>query len=232
MARRHHVPADLGRLALPGRRPGRPLAGGSWAGRWPTTCATNSSSTRSRWPAPPRPQHGLIHHSDAGSQYVSLGFGQAARDAGIAISMGSRATPTTTPCRELLRHAQERTRTAAPGKPNTSSAPPCSNNRSVLQPRAPTLNARHVLTRRVRAALRAARLRCAERGSPDHRHQVKKCRLNRGTPPRHNDRDRCAHDGRPNRLSRPNAEPHHQPPAENASTSDDCTRRPRLEQHP
>ena len=37
-----------------------------------------------------RPQPGLIHHSDAGSQYVSLGFGQAARDAGIAISMGSK----------------------------------------------------------------------------------------------------------------------------------------------
>jgi transposase InsO family protein len=37
-----------------------------------------------------RPQRGLIHHSDAGSQYVSLGFGQAARDAGIAISMGSK----------------------------------------------------------------------------------------------------------------------------------------------
>jgi putative transposase len=37
-----------------------------------------------------RPQAGLIHHSDQGSQYVSLGFGQAARDAGISISMGSR----------------------------------------------------------------------------------------------------------------------------------------------
>jgi putative transposase len=37
-----------------------------------------------------RPKRGLIHHSDQGSQYVSLGFGQAARDAGIAISMGSR----------------------------------------------------------------------------------------------------------------------------------------------
>jgi putative transposase len=37
-----------------------------------------------------RPERGLIHHSDQGSQYVSLGFGQAARDAGIAISMGSR----------------------------------------------------------------------------------------------------------------------------------------------
>jgi putative transposase len=37
-----------------------------------------------------RPDHGLVHHSDQGSQYVSLGFGQAARDAGIAVSMGSR----------------------------------------------------------------------------------------------------------------------------------------------
>ena len=37
-----------------------------------------------------RPGPGLIHHSDQGSQYVSLAFGQAARDVGIAISMGSR----------------------------------------------------------------------------------------------------------------------------------------------
>jgi putative transposase len=37
-----------------------------------------------------RPAPGLIHHSDQGSQYVSLGFGQAARDAGISRSMGSK----------------------------------------------------------------------------------------------------------------------------------------------
>jgi putative transposase len=37
-----------------------------------------------------RPEPGLVHHSDQGSQYVSLGFGQSARDAGIAISMGSK----------------------------------------------------------------------------------------------------------------------------------------------
>jgi putative transposase len=37
-----------------------------------------------------RPAAGVIHHSDQGSQYVSLAFGQAARDAGIARSMGSR----------------------------------------------------------------------------------------------------------------------------------------------
>jgi putative transposase len=37
-----------------------------------------------------RPDPGLIHHSDQGSQYVSLAFGQAAGDAGIARSMGSK----------------------------------------------------------------------------------------------------------------------------------------------
>jgi putative transposase len=37
-----------------------------------------------------RPEPGLIHHSDQGGQYVSLAFGHAARDAGIAVSMGSR----------------------------------------------------------------------------------------------------------------------------------------------
>lgn len=37
-----------------------------------------------------QPAAGLIHHSDQGSQYVSLAFGQRARDAGIAVSMGSK----------------------------------------------------------------------------------------------------------------------------------------------
>ena len=37
-----------------------------------------------------RPAPGLIHHSDHGGQYVSLAFGRATRDAGIAVSMGSR----------------------------------------------------------------------------------------------------------------------------------------------
>jgi putative transposase len=37
-----------------------------------------------------RPGPGLVHHSDQGSQYVSLAFGQQARDAGIAVSMGSK----------------------------------------------------------------------------------------------------------------------------------------------
>ena len=32
----------------------------------------------------------MIHHSDQGGQYVRLAFGRAAREAGIAVSMGSR----------------------------------------------------------------------------------------------------------------------------------------------
>ena len=37
-----------------------------------------------------RPEPGLIWHSDQGSQFVALAFGQQARAAGIAQSMGSR----------------------------------------------------------------------------------------------------------------------------------------------
>ena len=35
-----------------------------------------------------RPEQGLIHHSDQGSQYVALAFGQFARANGISQSMG------------------------------------------------------------------------------------------------------------------------------------------------
>jgi putative transposase len=37
-----------------------------------------------------RPDIGLVHHSDRGGQYVSLIFGQTARAAGIAVSMGAK----------------------------------------------------------------------------------------------------------------------------------------------
>ena len=36
-----------------------------------------------------RPPAGLIHHSDRGSQYTSLAFGQRCRRAGVVPSMGS-----------------------------------------------------------------------------------------------------------------------------------------------
>jgi putative transposase len=37
-----------------------------------------------------RPALGLVHHSDQGSQYTALLFGQACRDAGIDVSMGAK----------------------------------------------------------------------------------------------------------------------------------------------
>jgi putative transposase len=37
-----------------------------------------------------RPATGLVHHSDQGSQYVSLIFGERCRDAGVQLSMGSK----------------------------------------------------------------------------------------------------------------------------------------------
>jgi putative transposase len=39
-----------------------------------------------------KPDSGLVHHSDRGSQYVSLSFSQRCRDAGIALSMGSKGS--------------------------------------------------------------------------------------------------------------------------------------------
>ena len=39
-----------------------------------------------------RPEPGLIHHSDHGSQYVSLAFGAHLREAGIETSMGSKGS--------------------------------------------------------------------------------------------------------------------------------------------
>jgi putative transposase len=39
-----------------------------------------------------RPAQGTIHHSDHGGQYISLGLGQTAHDAGIAQSMGAVGT--------------------------------------------------------------------------------------------------------------------------------------------
>ncbi len=37
-----------------------------------------------------RPAAGAIHHSDRGSQYTSLAFGQRVREAGLLASLGSR----------------------------------------------------------------------------------------------------------------------------------------------
>jgi putative transposase len=65
-------------------------AAGSSAGAWPITCAPSSLASLQMALARRRPDPGLIWHSDQGSQFVSLAFGQQARAAGIAQSMGSK----------------------------------------------------------------------------------------------------------------------------------------------
>ena len=85
----HHPPQDLGGMGLPRRRPGRlqppdcrlvdgrPHARRARCRRAADGAAPSPARTR---PGPPlRP----------GQQFVSLAFGQKARDAGIAVSMGS-----------------------------------------------------------------------------------------------------------------------------------------------
>ncbi len=75
-----------------------------------------------------RPDPGLVHHSDQGSQYVSLGFGQAARDAGIAISMGSRGDAYDNAVAEsFFATLKMSSSTASRGPPGANSAPPSSS---------------------------------------------------------------------------------------------------------
>jgi putative transposase len=44
-----------------------------------------------------KPALGLVHHSDQGSQYVSLAFGERCKEAGIDVSMAPRDRRSTTP---------------------------------------------------------------------------------------------------------------------------------------
>lgn len=113
-----------------------------------------------------RPEPGLVHHSDQGSQYVSLAFGQQARDAGIAVSMGSKGD-----CfdkrrrRELLLHAKEGAR-APPNLENTTRAR-CRRvrvHRGLLQPRATPLHTRLPLPR----AIREPNHQNQDNNQPDH----------------------------------------------------------------
>jgi putative transposase len=63
----------------------RRIVGWSMADHMRTELVTDALAIARRRPGP-----GLIYHSDQGSQFVSLAFGQQARAAGIAQSMGSK----------------------------------------------------------------------------------------------------------------------------------------------
>ena len=55
----------------------------------PHTCGPSWCSTRSTWPLYKRRPRAVIHHSDQGTQYTSVAFGQRCRQAGVRPSMGS-----------------------------------------------------------------------------------------------------------------------------------------------
>ncbi len=103
-----------------------------------------------------RPAPGVIHHSDQGGQYVSLGFGQACQQAGISRSMGSvgdcydnavAETFFATLKKELVhRHVWP-----TPPGPRLGGV---RVHRGVLQPAASALHARNAQPRRVRGAAR------------------------------------------------------------------------------
>jgi len=90
LGRRHHVSQNLGGwLYLVAVQDifSRRIVGWSMADHMRAELVTDAlrMALAHRRPAP-----GLIWHSDQGSQFVSLAFGQQARAAGIAQSMGSR----------------------------------------------------------------------------------------------------------------------------------------------
>lgn len=74
------APDRLWLAESPTSRPGRasctwrscstPSAGGSWAGRWPPTCAPTWSSAPWRCPLTQQRPRGVVHYSDRGSQYL------------------------------------------------------------------------------------------------------------------------------------------------------------------
>ena len=109
LGRRHHLPQNLGGVALSRRRPGRLLAAGSSAGRWPITCAPSSSSTRWRWrsrTAGPRRDWSITPIRAANTS--SLAFGQTRpRRRDRPVDGQPRRLLRQRRRRELLRDAQE-----------------------------------------------------------------------------------------------------------------------------
>jgi putative transposase len=99
-----------------------------------------------------RPRPGLIHHSDQGSQYVSLAFGRAARQAGIAVSMGSRGDAYDNAVAETFFATLKKelvNRHSWPSRLELRSAV-FRVHRGLLQPPAPPLHAEHALPSRLR----------------------------------------------------------------------------------
>ena len=83
------IRSDMGGVFVSGRWRSMRSAGASWGGRWPHTCGPSWCSTRSTWRCISAVPEAVIHHSDQGTQYTSVAFGQRCRQAGVRPSMGS-----------------------------------------------------------------------------------------------------------------------------------------------
>jgi putative transposase len=119
-----------------------------------------------------RPQ-GVIHHSDQGSQYTSIEFGQRCRDAGVRPSMGSVGDAGACPragvagpggqrdVREFLRYARMRAARAKPVQ-DTGRGAQCrvQLHRRFLQPATSPLLDRLSLADRVRTPAPGSQRRC------------------------------------------------------------------------
>ena len=113
----------------------------------------------------------VIHHSDQGSQYTSIAFGNRCREAGVRPSMDRLATPTTMLWRELFRHARMRTPGPPPLQdPGRGAHGRVRLHRRLLQSTAQALGARLSVAYGVRAPARimAQRRSPSSPGQPNH----------------------------------------------------------------
>ena len=111
-----------------------------------------------------RPAKGTIHHSDHGGQFISLTFGQACHDAGIAQSMGAVGSCFDNAVAETFfaTLTKERLLHDAPkklGDPGRVALGDLRVHRGLLQPDTAALDARDALPGRVRSRPRRRRSR-------------------------------------------------------------------------
>ena len=93
VVRRHHLREDQAGLAVPGARDGRMVAAHSGLSMGPNITAELADEALKMALARRNPPEGCVHHSDHGSQYVSLLLSKTMRENGVRPSMGSISSP-------------------------------------------------------------------------------------------------------------------------------------------
>jgi putative transposase len=129
-----------------------------------------------------RPPPGLIHHSDQGSQYVSLAFGRAARRRGDRGLDGlPRRRVRQRGRRDVLRDAQKGARQPPHlARPARAAVRGVRVHRGVLQPPAPALHPRDALPGRLRTTTTHAALRLRSMTGTRTINRQTRCHANRG----------------------------------------------------